>query len=371
MPFPPLCRCTPTPIRRPIKTAAAAAKEGGCRAPSRCWRRACASWGRLRTKNMRLRILCTFNRGKQVIAARATAEEQKQPRSLQIVRGGPKLGCTTVRASSKKATNKPRQQGRTRASIGLHRDPEKPLRLMVSKAPMPSTETSVLPGASSRAAVSRRATLRVDKANCKGEHAAASSRVPGPEPRRRPFAPPFEVLMSTFADSLTSLPSPGLSNLDGPCPDLSDLLAACPSSPGASRLPARLSCAREDAALRKDSVQVRKLASEKTACRTLVPGAPLSATETLRKKARQKKKMEGIGFLLGKTSCYHRNASDSSVRLLEGNGAPWAKRSPCIPRQVRSCDKLQDAGKQVFFFWQVFTRATRAFFFEKGVHMAR
>ena len=42
-----------------------------------------------------------------------------------------------------------------------------------------------------------------------------------------------------FADSLTSLPSPGLSNLDGPCPDLSDLLAACPSSPGASRLPAR------------------------------------------------------------------------------------------------------------------------------------
>ena len=43
-----------------------------------------------------------------------------------------------------------------------------------------------------------------------------------------------------FADSLTSLPSPGLSNLDGPCPDLSDLLAACPfSPPGASRLPAR------------------------------------------------------------------------------------------------------------------------------------
>ena len=42
-----------------------------------------------------------------------------------------------------------------------------------------------------------------------------------------------------FADSLTSLPSPGLSNLDGPCPDFSDLLAACPSSPGASRLPAR------------------------------------------------------------------------------------------------------------------------------------
>ena len=42
-----------------------------------------------------------------------------------------------------------------------------------------------------------------------------------------------------FADSLTSLPSPGLSNLDGPCPDLSDLLAACPSSPGASRLSAR------------------------------------------------------------------------------------------------------------------------------------
>ena len=42
-----------------------------------------------------------------------------------------------------------------------------------------------------------------------------------------------------FDDSLTSLPSPGLSNLDGPCPDLSELLAACPSSPGASRLPAR------------------------------------------------------------------------------------------------------------------------------------
>ena len=40
-----------------------------------------------------------------------------------------------------------------------------------------------------------------------------------------------------LADSLTSLPSPGLSNLDGSCQDLSDLLGLCPSFPEAS--PAR------------------------------------------------------------------------------------------------------------------------------------
>ncbi|CAJ1433400.1 unnamed protein product, partial [Effrenium voratum] len=37
-----------------------------------------------------------------------------------------------------------------------------------------------------------------------------------------------------LADSLTSLPSPGLSNLDGSCQDLSDLLGLCPSFPEAS-----------------------------------------------------------------------------------------------------------------------------------------
>ena len=37
-----------------------------------------------------------------------------------------------------------------------------------------------------------------------------------------------------LADSLTSLPSPGFSKLDGSCQDLSDLLGLCPSFPEAS-----------------------------------------------------------------------------------------------------------------------------------------
>ena len=42
-----------------------------------------------------------------------------------------------------------------------------------------------------------------------------------------------------FAESLTCLPSPGLSNLDGPGPDISDLLAGARDAPDVSRLPAR------------------------------------------------------------------------------------------------------------------------------------
>ena len=42
-----------------------------------------------------------------------------------------------------------------------------------------------------------------------------------------------------FAEGLTCLPSPGLSNLDGPGPDISDLLAGVRDAPDVSRLPAR------------------------------------------------------------------------------------------------------------------------------------
>ena len=42
-----------------------------------------------------------------------------------------------------------------------------------------------------------------------------------------------------FAESLICLPSPGLSNLDGPGPDTSDLLAGVRDAPDVSRLPAR------------------------------------------------------------------------------------------------------------------------------------
>ena len=50
---------------------------------------------------------------------------------------------------------------------------------------------------------------------------------------------PAAAASLAFADSLTCLPSPGLSNLDGPGPDISDLLAGVRDAPDVSRLPAR------------------------------------------------------------------------------------------------------------------------------------
>ena len=44
---------------------------------------------------------------------------------------------------------------------------------------------------------------------------------------------------TAFAEGLTCLPSPGLSNLDGPDPDASDLLAGFLDAPDVSSLPAR------------------------------------------------------------------------------------------------------------------------------------